>query len=90
MSAIRMFVFCASALTTTYVTGSVGSTVDQQKTFADGHVDGSTIQFHLDAQGGMDFNLHLVAGHLQGVASGKSIKAEVVTGMFSTLSMPVM
>lgn len=58
--------------------GSIGRTVDQQTTFADGRVDDNSIQFHLDVGGGMDFSLHLLdAGHLQGTATGKSMKAEV-------------
>jgi ketosteroid isomerase-like protein len=59
------------------VTGSMGSTVDQQTPFTDGRVDGSNIQFHLDVGGGMDFSLHLDAGRLQGTAISKATKAEV-------------
>jgi ketosteroid isomerase-like protein len=57
--------------------GSIGRTVDQQTPFADGRVDDKSIRFHLDVGGGMDFSLHLDAGHLQGAATGKSMKAEV-------------
>jgi ketosteroid isomerase-like protein len=59
------------------VTGSIGRTVDQQTRFSDGGMDGGSIRFHLDVGGGMDFSLHLVAGHLQGAAMGKAAKAEV-------------
>src|SRR5271165_1980287 len=59
------------------VTGSIGPTVDQQTPFTDGRVEDSNIRFHLDAGGGMDFSLHLDAGHLQGAAIGKATKAEV-------------
>ncbi len=58
-------------------TGSIGRTVDQQTPFADGRVDDKSIRFHLDVGGGMDFSLHLDTGHLQGPATGKSMKAEV-------------
>ncbi|MGA3324018.1 MAG: nuclear transport factor 2 family protein [Terriglobia bacterium] len=58
-------------------TGSIGPTADQQAPFTDGHVDDVNIRFHLDARGGMDFNLRLDAGHLQGAAMGKTTKAEV-------------
>jgi ketosteroid isomerase-like protein len=59
------------------VTGSIGRTVDQQTPFTDGGMDGSSIRFHLDVGGGMDFSLRPVAGHLQGAAMGKTAKAEV-------------
>lgn len=58
-------------------TGSIGRTVDQQTPFADGHVDDTSIRFHLDVGGGMDFSLHLGTGYLQGAATGKSMRAEV-------------
>lgn len=58
-------------------TGSIGRTVDQQTPLADVRVDDKSIRFHLDAGGGMDFSLHLDTGHLQGEATGKSMKAEV-------------
>jgi ketosteroid isomerase-like protein len=57
-------------------TGSIGRTVDQQTPFTDGRVEDNSIRFHLDVGGGMDFSLHRDAGHLQGAATGKSMKAE--------------
>ncbi len=59
------------------ISGSLGRTVDQQTAFTDGRVRDNTIQFHLDAAGGLDFSLRLVAGHLEGVATGKAAKAQV-------------
>jgi ketosteroid isomerase-like protein len=59
------------------VTGTVGPTVDQQTPFANGRVNYGNIRFHLDAGGGMDFVLHLDAGHLLGTASGMATRAEV-------------
>ena len=57
--------------------GSIGPTVDQQSPFTDARLDESGVRFHLDAAGGLDFVLHMDAGHLQGTALGKVAKAEV-------------
>jgi ketosteroid isomerase-like protein len=59
------------------ITGSIGSTVDQQTAFTGGNINGDSIQFHLDVGGEMDFSLHLIAGHLQGSAAGKNTSAQI-------------
>jgi hypothetical protein len=40
-------------------------------------VDENSISFHLDTIGGLDFDLHRVHGQLQGMAAGKSARAEL-------------
>jgi ketosteroid isomerase-like protein len=51
------------------LTGSAGATVDQQSPMTTGKIENGQVLFHLDAAGGVDFALHMDAGHLQGTAT---------------------
>lgn len=50
--------------------GSIGSNIDSQSPFADGHIVGNVITFHLAAGRVTKFTLHLSNGHLYGRALG--------------------
>jgi ketosteroid isomerase-like protein len=53
----------------TGLTGSAGGTIDRQSPMTAGKVDNGQILFHLDAAGGVDFALHMDAGHIRGTAT---------------------
>ncbi|ESQ86482.1 nuclear transport factor 2 family protein [Asticcacaulis benevestitus] len=62
------------------LTGSAGRSVDMQTGFTAGRVENNRVQFHLDAAGGMDFDMQLKEGHLQGLvtsSAGKGLHGEV-------------
>jgi ketosteroid isomerase-like protein len=59
------------------VTGSLGRTIDQQSPISAPQRDGSTLRFHLDAAGGLDFTLRATADGLAGTADGASVTAEL-------------
>ncbi len=51
------------------LTGSAGATVDRQSPMTAGKVESGQVLFHVDAAGGVDFELHMDGGHLQGTAT---------------------
>jgi ketosteroid isomerase-like protein len=57
------------------ITGSAGATVDQQMAITDVRVGGDSIRFNVDAHGGIEFELHGTAAHLEGTATGQGMKA---------------
>ncbi|HVN93893.1 MAG TPA: nuclear transport factor 2 family protein [Terracidiphilus sp.] len=57
------------------ITGTAGPTIDHQMPFKDAKVSGSSLQFSIDVQGGVAFELHGTADHLEGTAAGNSMKA---------------
>jgi ketosteroid isomerase-like protein len=59
------------------ISGSMGRTIDQQTPWVDGSFKDSQLQFHLDAAGGLNVNLTLLAGGLAGTATGQGIKAQI-------------
>jgi ketosteroid isomerase-like protein len=59
------------------IAGSIGRTVDEQTALSGGHVEGHTGRFHLDAAGGLDFQLVLDGRRISGKATGPRMKAEV-------------
>ncbi len=52
------------------VTGSAGPTIDQQSAFTNGRIENNSLRFHMDAAGGLDFELHLDGSRLYGTATG--------------------
>lgn len=54
-----------------HITGSAGSGIDQQMAVGAVQVTGDEIRFHMDAMGGLDFQLKRRGNHLTGTASGK-------------------
>lgn len=52
----------------TALTGSVGASIDQQSPIENGRAAAGAISFHISANGGMDFRLHLEQGALRGEA----------------------
>lgn len=54
-----------------HITGSAGSGIDQQMPITSVQVTGDEIRFHMDAMGGLDFQLKRRGNHLAGTASGK-------------------
>jgi ketosteroid isomerase-like protein len=57
------------------ITGSAGPTIDHQMPFKDAKVNGSSLQFTVDVQGGVAFELHGTSDHLEGTATGATMKA---------------
>jgi len=57
------------------ITGTAGPTIDRQMPFSGAHVSGGALQFTVDAQGGIAFELHGTADHLEGTATGTTMKA---------------
>lgn len=57
------------------IAGSAGPTIDHQMPIKDAHVDGDSIHFTIDVQGGVAFELHGTEDHLEGTATGTSMKA---------------
>lgn len=57
------------------IAGSAGPSIDHQMPFKDAKVNGSSLQFTVDVQGGVAFELHGTADHLEGTATGNSMKA---------------
>ncbi len=53
------------------LTGTMGSTIDQQSPVTGIQLAGNTITFHMDAAGGLVFTLRRTVGHLVGSANGK-------------------
>jgi ketosteroid isomerase-like protein len=53
------------------LSGAIGSKIDQMSPVSGIRISGDTIQFHMDAAGGLDFTLRLKDGHLTGSSSGK-------------------
>lgn len=51
--------------------GNMGSKIDQLSPIGGLRVSGNTLQFHMDAAGGLDFTLQLKHGHLTGSSTGK-------------------
>lgn len=54
----------------TEITGSVGSTIDNQTGFSEGRIAGGVVRFHLSVGRLTEFRLHLHKGHLYGYAFG--------------------
>jgi hypothetical protein len=59
------------------ITGTAGPTIDQQMPFSNAHITGNSLSFTVNAQGGIAFELHGTANHLEGTASGNSLKAQL-------------
>lgn len=53
------------------MTGSAGSSIDQQSPISSVQVAGNEIRFHMEAMGGLDFQLKRQGNRLAGTASGK-------------------
>lgn len=53
------------------MTGSAGSSIDQQAPISDVQLIGDEIRFHMEPMGGLDFKLKRSASHLVGTASGR-------------------
>jgi ketosteroid isomerase-like protein len=53
------------------ITGSAGSNIDQQSPISRVQFTGDEIRFHMEAMGGLDFQLKRQRNHLVGTASGK-------------------
>lgn len=53
------------------MTGSAGSTIDQQSPISRVQVNGNEVRFHMEPMGGLDFQLKRRGNHLVGTASGK-------------------
>jgi ketosteroid isomerase-like protein len=54
-----------------HIVGSAGSGIDRQTPVTGVKVTGDEIRFHMDAMGGLDFQLKRRENHLTGTASGK-------------------
>jgi ketosteroid isomerase-like protein len=54
-----------------HMTGSAGSTIDQQSPISNVQFTGDEIRFHMDPMGGLDFQLKRQGNRLVGTASGK-------------------
>lgn len=52
------------------LSGTMGSTIDQQLPISSLHLAGDEIRFHMNAAGGLDFDLRLTNGHLNGASTG--------------------
>jgi len=57
--------------------GSLGPTIDQQTPWNDGSVKGNRLQFHLDADGGLNVTLALHPSSLTGSATGQRVNAQL-------------
>ncbi len=57
------------------ITGTAGPTIDHQMPMGAVHVDGNSIHFTVDVEGGISFELHGTAEHLEGTAVGGPLKA---------------
>jgi len=57
------------------ITGSAGPTIDHQMPMEGAHADSNSVRFTIDVQGGVAFELHGTATHLEGTAQGGSLKA---------------
>jgi len=57
------------------ITGTAGPTIDHQMPFTSARVNGGALQFTVDAQGGIAFDLHGTADRLEGTATGARMKA---------------
>lgn len=55
-----------------HITGSAGSDIDRQMPVSNVQVTDDEIRFHMDAMGGLDFQLKRRGNHLTGTASGKT------------------
>lgn len=53
------------------MTGSAGSSIDQQRPISNVQLIGDEICFHMEPMGGLDFKLKRSASHLVGTASGR-------------------
>jgi ketosteroid isomerase-like protein len=53
------------------LSGTMGSTIDQQSPLTGIQITGDEIRFHMDAAGGLDFTLRSTAGHLTGSSRGR-------------------
>lgn len=54
-----------------HMTGSAGSTIDQQSPISDVQFAGDEIRFHMESMGGLDFQLKRQGNHLAGTAAGQ-------------------
>ena len=57
------------------VTGTAGPSIDHQMPFSGAQITSDSLRFNVDAQGGIAFELHGTADHLEGTATGGTMKA---------------
>jgi ketosteroid isomerase-like protein len=61
----------------TKITGTAGGSIDRQDPLTGGVVDGTTLRFHQDFAGGVEFHLQATQGRLEGTATGAHVNAKL-------------